>query len=223
MDRRTIRRFGRVGTLVLATFALVSAGPGPVAAQDEENEIAALPGIQAGVTREWQIPFSWSTPEPGTGPQAGYLGATILQFDTEAHAKESFAIAVEGIGQTPADEATPDVPFFVAGDFGADLGDERAAFQPEDDAWIPLRSLVVRDGDLIYLVVGTGNEGGDPSEAMVAITRAMLAREAGPGAGTLVADGTSSGGLWDKLPAADDPALAGLTSISDSDPLTSDS
>lgn len=219
MDGRTIRRFG----MAFAAIAAMLMGPPVSLARDEGNEIAALPGIQAGVSRTWQIAFSFSTPVPGSEPQAGYLGASILQFDTEAHARESFAIAVDGIGQTPADEATPDVPFFVTGDFGAGLGDERVAFQPADETWVPLRSLIVRDGSLIYLVVGTGTERGDPTGAMVAIAETMLRREAGPGAGTLVADGTSSGGLWDKLPPADDPALAGLTSVSDTDPLTGDS
>jgi hypothetical protein len=43
----------------------------------------------------------------------------------------------------------------------------------------------------------------------------MAAREPGDGAPQFNADGTSTGGLWDLFPPADDPALEHLMSFSD--------
>ncbi|MGC4189823.1 MAG: hypothetical protein QM589_01135 [Thermomicrobiales bacterium] len=222
MNGRTMRRFGALHVLALILATLMVGRPALVSAQDDPTELSQLPGVQSGVSRDWMIPFSWSTPEPVDGPQIGYLGASIVQFDTEAHAQESFGIIVKSLAETPADEATPDELLFAPADFGSDLGDERAAFQPADTAWAPISTLIVRDGSLIYLVVGTAMQG-DASEAVATLAGTIIDREAGSGEGTLVDDGTSSGGLWDKFPPSDDPVLAGLTEVSDTDPLVEDS
>lgn len=216
----------RTITIVAVICSLVGtmafgAATSAIAAQATPTEISQLPGVQSGVARSWQIPFSWSTPESSDEPQVGYLAASIIQFDTEAHAEESFGIVVAGVQETPVDEATPDVHFFVSADFGGELGDERVALQPADASWAPISALIVREGSLIYLVVGTAMQG-DPSATIVALTETTLTRPAGSGSASLVADGTSSGGLWDKFPPASDPTVASLTVVSDTDPLTNE-
>ncbi|MGC4106817.1 MAG: hypothetical protein QM753_10765 [Thermomicrobiales bacterium] len=229
------RRLGLGGLLTLAMVAVIAlAHPAATMAQDtgdDEIEIADLPGVQAAVSRTFMIDFAAmfsmeASPTPETsGTQLIALGGTIVQFDSDDHAKDAYTTILTEI-QKPVDLATPDAVTFTTVDLGGDLGDERTGLRITGDESDSLGgdvvALVVRDGSLIYLITGIA-ESGDPSDAVVAFTKAVMGGKAGGGEATFNEDGTSTGGLWDKFPAPDDPAVAGLPSVLDADPMTDDS
>ncbi len=67
---------------------------------------------------------------------------------------------------------------------------------------------LVQDDAYLYFVVAAGSEA-DIQALTVDFTTGLLERE-GSGAGEFHEDGTSTGGLWDKYPAADDSLVADL-------------
>ncbi|MGC4189826.1 MAG: hypothetical protein QM589_01150 [Thermomicrobiales bacterium] len=229
---------GRVvgGVLALAMTALIALGhPVATMAQDtgeDQLQISDLDGVQAAVSRTYTVDFAAlfsmdASPTPESeGPQLFALGGAIVQFDNDDHAKSGYTTILDEV-QKQADTSTPEAVSFETVDLGGDLGDERTALRMtgEDAGDIDggdILALVVRDGSTIYMFTGIANTG-DPSDALVAFAKVVMDGKAGNDAATFNEDGTSTGGLWDKFPAVDDPVVAGLPSVIDSDPMTDDS
>lgn len=217
--------------------ALALAHPAATLAQDSGEDtlqIKDLPGVQTAVSRTYTLDFEAlftmeGTPTPeATGPQLFALGGSIIQFGNDDDARGAYTTVLDEVQkQSDAGVGTPDAVSFETIDLGADLGDERTGLRMAGDdtggiASGDIVALVVRDGSLIYLVTGVADTG-DPSDAVVAFTRSVMDAKAGGDEVTFNEDGTSSGGLWDKFPKADDPVIAGLPSAMDTDLMADES
>lgn len=224
---------GMAGLLAMAIVAtLALAHPAATLAQDTGDDalqISDLHGVQAAVSRTFTLDFAamfsaegTPTPVPAAGTVDLFaLGGTILQFDNDGDAKSAYSTVLDEVSQQQDDEGTPADLTFETIDLGGDLGDERTGLRMtgEDTGGIAggdIVALVVRDGSIIYMVTGVANAG-DPSDAVVAFTKAVMDGKAGDGEATFNEDGTSTGGLWDKFPAVDNPVVAGLPSVMDID------
>ena len=143
------------------------------------------------------------------------VSASVASFDSEASAEAGYAeIAWQYANGFASDdpEATPEASEI------ADLGDATTAFTSVThyeillEWYLETTVLVTRDASYIYLVSATVQTEQEPGPlATPDLTRglvaSMLTTEAGDGDGVANADGTFSGGLWDKLPTPDHEAL----------------
>ena len=79
--------------------------------------------------------------------------------------------------------------------------DHRAvqASQEEDGMTVNVLFAVTQDSNYLYAVVGL-TMGDDPAPVTGDTLKLMRDADAEGGEGTFAADGTSEGGLWDKLP-----------------------
>lgn len=211
--------------LIFALPALIAALASiiPVFAQTPAASPAASPeampytGLVEGVTRQY-------TPDPTKAPADDpakfvLVSVHLFRFDTEAHAAASYKILSE--------DATSPLANAVGSGEGApeihqgevdDLGDRAwavwlSAKNPSGDTG-HYRLLYVQNGD--YLILATAI-GGTEKNTMLAdeIARAITERDAGSEKPSFSPDGTSTGGIWNKLPATGDDAAHGLTAFAD--------
>lgn len=70
-----------------------------------------------------------------------------------------------------------------------------------------------KDNDMYFTVLVSKES--TVQDVTVNFTKVLIANKAGAGTGTFKKDGTSSGGLWDKFPKADDQVLPGLKPVND--------
>ena len=225
-----MRRMG--GLLALALVGLLGlAHPFAALAQDEEPlQLSDLDGVQTAVSRTYTIDFeamfaaeASSTPE-ASGTLLYALGGSIVQFDSEDKAKTGYIAILDEV-QSQESSATPEDLVFETVDLGTDLGDERTGLRAAgDESGLggDLIALLVRDGSTIYLITGIANTG-DPSDSVVAFAKSVIDAKASDDEATFNEDGTSTGGLWDKFPSTDDPVVAGLPSVIDTDPMDPES
>ncbi|CAN5584614.1 hypothetical protein BH09CHL1_BH09CHL1_24600 [soil metagenome] len=203
----------------------------PVSAQDDEEfDLDQLEGIQRSVGRFYYSDFGMSeamgTPasEDTPTPLVDGLSVAIMEFDNDDNADTSFdrlydellISATESNEEDVDDLGTPIAALDVSEVDVDGLGDDAKAFTVAgDDAEGAFNSyaLITRDGEYLYMVIAYGS--GDASEAIQQYTEDMMDRDAGDGDGTFNEDGSSTGGLWDIFPGADNALLVGLLSGGD--------
>lgn len=147
------------------------------------------------------------------------LTVRIFQFDSEEHANAGWDSTVESTAIEADVPVDSDKVEYEEVDI-ADLGDRAwattlAAETPEGDTGY-FRLVYVQDGDRLY----TLNAIAGSAEATLvtdAIAAFMVDAEPGEDATRLDEGGTSSGGVWDLLPGADDEVLGGLQAFADAE------
>ncbi len=199
--------------LALSLFA----GTG-VDAQDATPDVLQpddLEGLQHSVVRAYTIDYSTmfetaATPGAEMQMSAGIyvLGATILEFDNAGNAESAlFKLADETEAQ---DEMNRNEGAEVS-DLDLDLGDNNVSYTSvEDVEGVETETVVslVQGGNYVYFLVAGGNDT-DVQRTVVEFATVLIENDGG-GEGEFNEDGTSSGGLWEKFPAADDALFAGL-------------
>jgi hypothetical protein len=195
----------------------------PALAQTPEASPASTPapvtlsGLQEGVTRQY-------SPDPTINPADNpdtfsIITVHIFRFDTGQHAAATWQSLRESAVQQ----------FQPAGDAGyeeidvqeaeiEDLGDQAYAAwlsaSPQEGGTAHYRVLYVQDGEYLYLLTALGgNE--DATLRTDELARVIVDREPGSDDVSFNADGTSTGGLWDLFPPADDDVLENLFPVQD--------
>ncbi len=188
------------GLLALLMLSLAAA---PIAAQDATeaaSEFEDLEGLQRAHIRAYtpdlMALFAMSTPE--AAPTGWFsLTSMAMEFDSEDNAKAAVDELMGMITATDLDEeglelqeATLDVDY-----------DHRAlqASQEQDGMTVNVVFALTQDANYVYAVVGL-TMGDDPAPAAAGALTLMRDADAEGGEGTFSEDGTSEGGLWDKLP-----------------------
>lgn len=204
--------------LILGLLLVIATLPGAAGAlaQDEEGVAPAeLEGLQRAVSRTLGLDYpaifaAMATPGSNVGPPQGiiFFWGTILELDSAGHASaaidrlDAAASVDDGITVVDAPVTAIDLA----------LGDRSFAYSEVQDVdgqhSESILALVQRE-NYVYFVVLTAVDDDAPARVAEFVTH-MLDTPTGEGNGTYDAAGGSTGGLWDKYPPRDHPALAGL-------------
>ena len=224
----------RMFRIVVVALLVACAAPAMASAQDDSedsDDLAGLldlgqyDGIEFAVYRSWAVASLTQEPEPG---QLLSLATLIVQFGSDDEAADALQPVSDAITDGYAESG---IPLVAAGlDDDEQPGDEviQSVFDPdapvtdqldeEDlDLFRGLTVLAVRADGTIVVVIALPMA--DDAEATVlALAESVIDREAGDDSVSFDADGASTGGLFDRLPDADDPILtdAGVDPFSDS-------
>jgi len=199
-------------TIVIPTFAQT-----PEASPAATPETQPYTGLLAGASRQYT---GDPTKAPADDPESFVLiSMHLFQFDTAEHAASTWTQLTED-ATTPIsamgidEDAGPEIH---QGDIN-DLGDRAWAIwlaaTTQEGTTGAFRMLYVLDGE--YLIMASAMGGSEDNTLLAdSITMAVTEREAGTGAASFSADGTSTGGIWDKLPRTGDPATHDLVAFAD--------
>lgn len=206
-------RMRRIIVPVLVAFALLT-GAMPGAAQEEPTmSDMDIEGLQKMYSRSFAADISTmiAPASPEAMPAGWWLLTTlVLEFESEDTATAGLDTIREQITSTSAAGETAPME-----EIELDLGDLDYAAQRADSAeggvTTSMLLITARDGRYVYAAVGL-TFGADPVPLVESTIRAMRDADVGDGAEMFHEDGTSTGGLWDKLPtvaaiAADAPVL----------------
>ena len=208
--------------LALASLLLLTAGTSalaqtPSASPSSSSTSATLEGLQEGVTRQYA-----SDPKtvPADNPdEFSIITVHIFRYDTSEHAAAAWQSLRDSVAQQfqPATDSGYD-PIDVQEKSLNDLGDQAyvawLSSSPEEGVTGYYRVLYVQQGDYLYLLTAIGgNE--DTTLRSDDLARTLVDRDAGTTSTSFNADGTSSGGIWDIFPAADDDVVKDLTPVQD--------
>jgi hypothetical protein len=193
----------------------------PADTSDDPFDFAAYEGAQRAIARLYAGDAeALSTPE--TAPPGTYIiNVLVAEFDTAEHAAASFETVYKYTAEnTVAEFSTDDFPLTTEEVDPGDLGDQAKATlaSGEDEGLsVELPILVVQDGRYLYVIfaIAVGENAGS-LETAGAVIEAMVDAPAGSGDEAFDAAGSSTGGLWDKLPAAGNEALGELEPEEDS-------
>jgi hypothetical protein len=178
-------------------------------------DFAQFEGARRAVARSYIGDTSMLASPEAAPVSTYYLAALVAEFGTPEHA----AAALDPLYAQASESFVADSGITLEPVELDELGDlSRAATGTveEDGVTLELSIILVQADAYLYLVVALGvGSGAGTLDASAAVIEAMMAAEAGSGDGTFDGAGGSTGGLWDKLPAAGDPALQGLTPESD--------
>jgi hypothetical protein len=221
-----MRMMTKLSALLAVLMLALTLGRSGVAAQDAPMapfEVGDLDGIQAAVSRTYTVDVSGMLDSIGTPGPDGEMGeipelsgvvtmiGVIGQFDSSDNA----AAAVERVDEesTAALAEEEDAPELTEAE--VDLGDTSRAYsatQEIEGQALNLSVLIVQQDEYLYFVVA-GVIDADAQQLATDFTQALIEGEAGDGEPQVKEDGTSTGGLWDKFPAADDELVANLTAF----------
>lgn len=214
-----------VAVALFLTLALVRVTP--AVAQDETEDdlwdISQLEGIESAVSRGYSVDFEAlfsASPEAMESMELeGLYFVTVAAygFDSDGNAEAAYdfmreeaatALETSGDGEEEIEVAEEEIDGLGDRAFAIDMRTE------SDDSIGYIRLLTVQDGDeLLQVISVAGSE--ESATSVDAVMDVMLERESGDGEGTFNADGTSSGGLWDRFPESDDATLQGLMPFGD--------
>lgn len=198
---------------LLASLAIAA----PALAQTPAATPETLPGLQYVAARQ----YAPNPSQPIDAEDEGLylLSVRIYQFDTEAHADNGWESTVESTtirDQLP--EASETVQFEEV-DID-DLGDRAwattlSAETPEGSTGF-FRLVYVQDGEMLYTLNAIA---GSDEATMKADELAAYLVDAEPGDSEPMfsPDGTSTGAVWDLLPADGDEILGDLVAYSDAE------
>jgi hypothetical protein len=168
-------------------------------------------GLVSVVSREYAM--------PGTGDETALPVAVIevAAFGDAANAEPAYAhVAGSVLEMFPTDEVELEE---TAIDVPADEAIAYAAEVEGPEGSGRLAIVVSRAGPYVILLVVATDTDGDAVALAGELVQAIIEAESGAGEGELnLNDGTFSGGLWEKLPAAGDPVLRGMEPQSDDQP-----
>jgi hypothetical protein len=199
----------------LAILLAILASATPASAQDDGVAPGELEGLQRALSRTQGLDYpaifaAMATPGSNVEPPQGviFFWGTILEFDSTEHATAAMDQLDEAAG---VDDGITVVDAPVT-EIDLALGDRSVAYsevQNVNGQHSESILILVQKDNYVYFVVLTAVD--DDARARVAgFVTHMIETPTGEGDGTYSVDGASSGGLWDKFPPRDDPALAGL-------------
>ena len=199
-------------TLIILTIVT---GARPAAAQDAALDVTALEGLQRSVMRSYGLDYmaifdQMATPGAEVANPHGviFLWVNLLEFDNAEHAQAAMANLKEAAAST--DGIT--VSGAPVSEIQLDLGDESISYlesQEIDGQQSNAILTLVRQDRYIYFVIMTAID--TPAEPILTdLVTYMIDTPAGEGNGTFGVEGTSTGGLWDKLPPIGHPILPNL-------------
>lgn len=203
-------------TILLVAFSLLGAhgaGAQDISTPAATLNLGELDGIQNGVIRSYSIDYTammqnMSTPGANMQMPSGLfvLLGGVIEFDSADHAKSAF-------DKVKADPS-------LAADVGAGgtseawdsgLGDQSVGYKTTDtSSGMTTNSVtaVFQKDNYIYVTTAIGVNT-DVEQSAKDLGQQLLNND-GSGAGDFKSDGTSTGGLWDKFPKADDALIANL-------------
>lgn len=208
-----IRRSRLVGIAIAFLLAL---GLMPVAAQEQEESVlddpSQLEGIEAGVSRSWYTTMDMSTPPAEGESVVFFAGVAVLEFDSEDNAEAAFGAIRDYFDSSAAAELgidDADLTLEAFDDFG-DNGYLIEAGLADEDETAFFRYIIIHDDEYVYYggAVSTDAEAAGLANDLVAYVDGQ--DDDASGLGEFNEDGTSTGGLWDLLPAADDEMIGDL-------------
>lgn len=207
----------KASALLALLLALTVFGGSAASAQDEPTgELLPedLPGLQHAVVRGYTLDYSAmynaASPEAAPALPAGVflVGATVLEFDSNENAESALTQLDE---DTNAEEEATFGGESDVTSIDLDLGDNSVSYsgveEIEGESAETVIALVQQE-TYVYFVVAAGT--GENIQALTSEFTNGLIDNDGSGAGEFNEDGTSSGGLWDKFPAADAEITSGL-------------
>lgn len=200
--------------VVLFAFSLVG-GTGVGAQDDMEDSLqpSDLEGIQYGVSRSWTMDYEAmmadTTPSADMALPEGvlFIASMVLEFDDDGNAEagfDAFMDDFEAEDIMSSDDATVE-------EWDIELGNQSASYYTIEDVEGVESEVVVsvvQEDNYLYIVTGAGS-GEDMKATGTSLIETMIDND-GSGEGEFSEDGTSTGGLWDKLPGADDDAVTDL-------------
>lgn len=201
-------------TAVLALLMLAGA-TGSAMAQDSLDD---FDGVEKVYARSFKADMAslMSADDPDAVPSGWFsLDTMILQFDSEEHAAAGgeLLMSEEGLAESVdgAEADMQDVELDLDLDYVA-----RSFEQEQDGVTTNLLQVFAHDGEYLYAVVGV-TFGDDPVDVAESVISMLKDADTSDDDEAYNADGTSEGGLWAKLPAAEDVSaeVDGLTSVTD--------
>jgi hypothetical protein len=222
-----MRLFTRITALMMILLlAVIGSGASSALAQDDAgtpeeasvfDDLTQLEGLERAVGRDWEVDYEaimtgMASPDADADAEdfamptgTMYVSAAILQFDGEDNAEAAFDKARDEFESQSMMEGIELEEIDVDG-----MSDNTVALgaTQEDETLGNTNTTVIltQEDEYIYLSIGVAVE--DESEGTVVdIVNHMKDADAGDGDGEFHDDGTSEGGLWDKLPAADDEVV----------------
>jgi hypothetical protein len=183
---------------VMIAIVVLKIGVGRVAVAQTPccygDNAGTRPGIEAAVSRFYT-----------TDGNPNQLSAYVFRFDSEANALGSLeAIDAQYVGGILPDDAAIQIDA---------LGPDTHAYAWEyEPSGVDQARILTADGVYLYIVsVVPWDQGIDAVALGTTTIQEMIAAPAGDDPGTFEADGTSTGGLWDKLPPGDGQSPAGFS------------
>lgn len=207
---------------VLLALVLLATMTPSISAQDDSSEaglLAGLDGLEKMYGRAFTVDFM-ALAESGS-PDSGSTGwfalyAAVFAFDSDASAAASVD-HIASAGLVPQQAAMQDEADVETVTLNIDMPHAAAVLKTEEDGvteW--MTQVVVQDGAFVYAVYGI-TSGIDPAPVLETVITGMSAAEVGDEPEAFSEDGTSTGGLWAKLPAPEDVAseVETLTKVED--------
>jgi hypothetical protein len=212
--------------LIVAMLAIVgSRGASSVAAQDDPlsglgGDLDQYEGIEEAAGRVYMVDYEalMSTPENlenlemPSGVQGGFFA--VLKFDNDDNAEKAMDQLRSEAETSLTEESEGATVEEISHD---DLDDDALAYKQTstDETLGATTTVIIADQDDEYIYVSAVfafGEGEDPTDLSINTVNDMSEADAGDGDATFNEDGTSEGGIWDKLPDADaqDGAFEGL-------------
>jgi hypothetical protein len=215
MEGSSLRRLLLFLTTLLALVATPAAAQTPSPAASPEAD--TLPGLQYVAARQY-------APDPSQPVDKADEGLFILTvriyvFDTEEHANGGWESTVESSAIESDIPTGSDKVEYEEAEL-ENLGDRASvttlsAETPEGDTGF-FRLIFVQDGVYLYTLNAIG---GSADSTMVTdeIAAYMVEQDPGEGDVTFSETGTSTGGVWDLLPAGNDTILDGIIPFADAE------
>jgi hypothetical protein len=187
----------------------------PAAAEETDSVIddpGQLTGIQAGVSRSWNTTMDMSTP-PAEGASFVYFaGVAVLEFDSEDNAEAAFTTMRDFFETNAATELglpAEDIQFEERDDPGDSAFAMQGGFAEEGEQGY-FRYILVHDAEYVYYAGAVTSDEESAGIADDLVAHIDDQDDDASGLGEFNEEGTSTGGLWDLLPAADDAMFEGL-------------
>ena len=221
-----MRKLIRISTLLLiAMLSMAGTRIHSAMAQDDGTDsgstfedLTQLEGLENGVSRAYTIDFETimaeMTPEAADDfafPEGILsLSVIVLEFDDADNAEAAYDLALEEIPASSDEDVTLEETEIDG------LPDDAVAYTAvaEDESLGTTVTTAVVDQQDEYLLISFAISIGEDdasNEQLVDISNYLADEDAGDADDAeFNADGTSEGGLWDKIPAADDELVEGL-------------
>lgn len=203
--------------LPLLTLLIALLLAAPASAQSPEATPETLPGLEYVAARQY-------APDPSqpidTGAESIFiLTVRIYVFDSEEHANAGWESTVSSTAIASDVPTESDKVAYEELDIEG-LGDRAwattlSAETPEGDTGY-FRLIYVQDGEMLYTLSAIAGSA-EPTLVTDEMAAYMVDAEAEDDEARFNEDGTSTGGIWDLLPPADDPMLGDLVAFLDAE------
>ena len=213
----------RVSALILVLLLFGSAVPATAQEGNPFPEFTDLGGLQAAVTRGYQLDFSQFEAAPSGSSEAEFrdaffLSGVVLEFDSADNASAGYETLVTHGVEPLATNMGMEAPEITESDL-ADLGDQAHAFSVFNQAESTegyLRYAIMQQDVYVFLavIITEAEESSLDTDELLAYFAGQTA-EGYTGTGTLAPEAGSTDGLWQFFPPADHELWAGLIPTDD--------